>query len=85
MQNQVSTEVPPLEKLVEELADGMKWNWTRMCSNRDAADVVLARMAQLGMIQKAAHPLGGHIWIVNGKLYGRTDGVTMVDGQIQFA
>lgn len=41
-----------LEKLVKDLADGMKWNWTRMASHRDAADAVLSTMAELGLIRE---------------------------------
>ncbi len=65
-----------LQKLVKELSDGTEWNWIHMSSDRDAADQVLSRMAELGLIRHEIHPLGGHIWIINGQMFGRTDGVT---------
>ena len=65
-----------LEKVVADLADEYAWTWTRMVSHRDAADCVLHRMADAGLIEEFEHPFGGRIWRCNGKLFGRTDGVT---------
>lgn len=65
-----------LERVVAELADTMKWNWTRGTTHRDAADSVLYLMAREGLIEYAQHPSGGAIWRTNGKLFGRTDGMT---------
>jgi hypothetical protein len=64
-----------IEKVVAELADPMKWNWTQQGSGkarseRHAADNVLRLMAGAGLIEHQGHPLGGHIWIVNGNKYG---------------
>ena len=66
-----------LERVVENLADGMIWNWTRMLSERDAADAALRLLANEGLIEQREHPWGGRIWRVNGKLFGRTDGITL--------
>ena len=75
-----------LAKLVEELADPMKWNWTRMATHRDAADCVLETMVELGLIDGRHHP---HTWSqhstvyrVDRRLFGRTDGVddSLFDG-----
>lgn len=65
-----------LECVVENLSDGYKWNWTRVMSHRDAADAALRLLANEGLIEQADHPLGGQIWRVNGKLFGRTDEIT---------
>ena len=62
-----------LEKVVANLADPIAWNWAKSISEREAADMVLKLMANNGLIGHKQHPLGGNIWIVNGKLYGRTD------------
>ena len=64
-----------IERLVEELADGFRWNWTRMLSYRDAADLVLRRMSELGIIEERKHPFGGSVWRVNGRMFGRLDDV----------
>jgi hypothetical protein len=45
----------------------------RSVSERCAADAVLERMAALGLIGCDEHPLGGRVWKVNGRRYGRTD------------
>jgi hypothetical protein len=68
---------PEITKLVENLADPIEWNWTQMTSHRDAADAVLIKMAELGIIEQRAHKLGGHVWIINGQIFGRTDGVVL--------
>lgn len=65
-----------LERVVEGLADGYKWNWSRMMSHRDAADCVLDTLAKLGLIEQIEHPLGGTVWRVGKRLFGRTDGIT---------
>lgn len=65
-----------LERVVENLADGIKWNWRYAWSPRDAADVVLRLMVEEGIIERAKHPSGGDIYRVNGKLHGRTDDIT---------
>ncbi len=70
---------PEIVKLVENLSDPMEWNWTRMLSHRDAADAVLSKMAELGIIEQRAHKLGGYVWIVDGQIFGRTDGVVLPD------
>ena len=59
--------------LVRWLADGYEWSWMRSVSERCAADAVLERMAALGLIGCDEHPLGGRVWKVNGRRYGRTD------------
>lgn len=65
----------PLQIFVEELANDYKWNWRRMSSDRSAANAVLQRLAELEIIKHQEHPLGGHIWIVDGMLFGRLDGI----------
>lgn len=65
-----------LERVVEDLADPYRWNWMQGCSHRDAADHALTLLAREGIIEKSEHPSGGLIWRVNGKLFGRTDGIT---------
>lgn len=65
-----------LERVVEGLADGYKWNWTRMMSHRDAADCALDVLAKLGLIEQIDHPLGGTVWRVGNRLFGRTDGIS---------
>jgi hypothetical protein len=32
-------------------------------------------MAELGLIEHKQHPMGGDIWIVGDKMFGRTDGI----------
>lgn len=69
-----------IEKLVAELADQMKWNWTQMVSCRDAANLVLALMVEHKIIEGCQHPnvqggTGYSTYRVNGNLYGRTDGI----------
>ena len=81
----MSTETPPehypLRDLVAWLADPMEWNWTnQQPSARDAADCVLNRMAELGLIEGRKHPhtWGGgkcHVFRADGQIFGRTDGV----------
>ena len=62
--------------LVKGLADPMKWNWGQQnISARDAADAVLWEMVKLGLIGHRQHPSGGHVWIINGQYFGRTDDV----------
>lgn len=68
-----------LEQVVAELSDGYKWNWCDMTNNRNAADSVLRLLARHGLIEQACHPLTigpPGIFRVNGKLFGRTDGIT---------
>jgi len=62
-----------LTELVAVLADGYNWSWTRMISERNAADAFLSLLARYGFIETIDHPLGGHVWRVGDKLYGRTD------------
>lgn len=70
-------EKSPIERLVSNLADPMAWNWTRQgWDERSAADKVLGIMAKLGLILYRQHPLGGHVWEINGRIYGRIDGIT---------
>lgn len=66
---------PKLVALVQQLADELKFNWMRTTSHRDAADCVLELMAKLGLIEHKRHPMGGDIWIVGDKMFGRTDGI----------
>jgi len=61
-----------LEALTKWLADPMVWNWTRASGDRDVADAVLKKMAELHLIQHREHKYGGSIWTVNGVSYGRT-------------
>lgn len=70
-----------LERVVEELANRhgigrFKWHWTRVMSCRDAAEAFLDLLAREGLIEQRRHPYGGQVWRVNGKLFGRVDGVT---------
>jgi hypothetical protein len=60
-------------KLTKSLANKQDWNWTRMASRRDAADMVLREMAKLGLIGHKSHPLGGDIGIAGSKKFGRVD------------
>lgn len=62
-----------VEEVVKELADPMKWNWTKGTSGRNAADSALAVMAHFGLIEYQEHPSGGNVWKINGNFYGRTD------------
>lgn len=62
-----------LQQLVENLADPHEWNWTRLTTRRDAADDMLREMAELGIIQHQRHPLGGDVWLVGDKIFGRVD------------
>lgn len=67
-----------LEAVVADLADERKWNWTRVISQREAADVVLCEMVERGLIEGWLHPMvkggtGYSTYRVNGRLYGRTD------------
>jgi hypothetical protein len=69
-----------VERLVSELADGMKWNWTVTASYRDAADRALQLMVELGLVEGCQHPntwggTGYSVYRANGNLYGRTDGI----------
>lgn len=71
-----------LERVVEELANRQrgasrhKWHWTRVMSCRDAAEAFLELLAHEGLIEQRRHPYGGQVWRVNGKLFGRVDGMT---------
>lgn len=65
-----------LERVVADLSDVRRWTWTLVLSYRDAADAALRVLAREGLIEQFAHPMGGKIWRVNGKLFGRTDGIT---------
>lgn len=61
-------------EFVVYLADPVEWNWTNgIGSARDAADEVLYRMSQHGIIERRRHPSGGSVYRVNGRLCGRTD------------
>ncbi len=60
-------------ELTKHLADEKAWNWRSTTSQRDAADAVLHKMAELGLIKHKDHPLGGDIWIVGDQIFGRTD------------
>ena len=65
--------VRKIELLVQKLADEYDWNWTRMLSERDAADAVLRLMAGLRLIRRRKHRFGGDIWITpTGLKLGRT-------------
>lgn len=66
-----------LQRVVKDLADGIAWNWCNMASHRAAADACLTLMANEGLIEHRYHPMGGNVWRVNGKLYGRTDKITL--------
>ncbi len=69
-----STSVDPaVIALTQHLADVQAWNWKRMACERIAANAVLRKMAELGMIKHRNHPMGGDIWIVDGQVFGRTD------------
>ncbi len=62
-----------LEKLVAYLADESEFNWTHSHTDRTTADAILSEMVRQNIIGHRGHPLGGHIWIVNGKEFGRTE------------
>lgn len=67
-----------LRQLVSELANGYKWNWCHAISQRDAADAVLKRMVELGLIEGRQHPHSSatySVYRVDGELFGRLDGV----------
>lgn len=73
-------ERPKVEQVVAVLADHGRWNWTQAISRRDAANEVLALMVNAGLIEGRQHPsvwggTGFSVYRVNGRLYGRTDGV----------
>lgn len=66
--------VPNLQCVVAVLADPMAWNWCENFGNkRQAADAALDLMARMGLIEHHQHPLGGNIWKVGEKSYGRID------------
>jgi hypothetical protein len=65
-----------LERVVKNLSNHRRWNWAYVCSHRDAADGLLKVLSDEGLIECVNHPLGGSVWRVNGKLFGRTDGIT---------
>jgi hypothetical protein len=64
-----------LERVVANLADPIEWNWTRMMSHRDAANCMLALLSIEGLIEHANHPLGGSIWRLGDRMFGRLDGI----------
>jgi len=66
-----------IENIVKELADGQKWSWMRTLREEDAAKRMLGLMARERLIEERTHPHGGLVWRVNGRLYGRTDGIGM--------
>jgi hypothetical protein len=45
----------------------------RTASERDAADKILHKMAELGLIKHTQHPLGGDIWRAGNQIFGRTE------------
>jgi hypothetical protein len=63
----------PVTELVKWLADPYIHSWTRASDERDLAEKVLAKMAELKIIQRERHPLGGNTWIVGEERFGRTD------------
>lgn len=62
-----------IEELVKYLSDPYKWNWTVMHSDEQSARRVLNKMAEIGLIKHRYHKLGGDIWEINGKKFGRLD------------
>lgn len=66
-----------VETIVSTIADRLAWNWTRMMSERDAADCILGMFARVGLITEEDHPLGGKIWTTkSGKKFGRIAAAT---------
>lgn len=63
-----------IENIIEEL---LTWPWQRMISCEDAAHKILALMAKEEMLERRMHDLGGYVYLVNGKLFGRIDGITL--------
>lgn len=74
---------PKVLELIKELSDPMKWNWTRMVSERNGADRVLMSMARLEIIEHREHQYGGAVWVFNGTIFGRRDGVILPDGGLK--
>lgn len=66
-----------IERLVSELSNGFEYNWTKMWSQRDAADHFLTLLAEVKLIDHCYHPMGGSVWKINNKLFGRTDSMTI--------
>lgn len=66
-----------LERVVADLSDGSIWNWACATDRRRAADAMLGVLAREGLIDQRPHPDGGTVWRVNGKLFGRTDRMTL--------
>lgn len=66
-----------MHKLLKNLSDGKRWNWCDCSNNRSTVDAVLSTMADCGIIEEREHQSGGLVWRYNGRLYGRTDGVTL--------
>lgn len=69
----------PMVQLTQWLADPMIWNWMNALDARRAADAVLTKMAELRLIEQRCHRLGGSTWIIDGQMFGRTDGVELAE------
>jgi hypothetical protein len=81
----IDAQTPAIVLLVEWLADGYAWNWTLHHSDEDCATKMLGKMVDLGMCEHVRHPMGGNIWIINDRLLGRTDGITLNEkGEIMY-
>lgn len=80
---------PKLVELIAWLSDPHEHNWTQSVSRRDAADSVLCKMVELGLIEGRKHPLTWSrdpvVFRVEGQLFGRTDGIdhSLFDGEIK--
>ncbi len=66
-----------LEKAVLYFVDHKNWDWTIMCSHDAVPRIALRVLADCGLLEARTHPLGGNVWKFKGKLYGRTDNMTI--------
>ena len=66
-----------LEKVVADLTNAHRWPWTNMISMETAAREMLILMRAHGLVEGRRHPFGGDVWLINGKLFGRVDGITV--------
>lgn len=67
-----------ITKIATRLADRMRYNWSNMTSQRDAADHILNLLASHQLLERYQHPHGSPFWVTHDdKLLGRTDGITI--------
>lgn len=77
LRQQLLAEKQRAEEVVKVLADTAKWSWMDSTTGRHAADSALMLMSRAGLIEHCRHPSGGDVWKSNGKLFGRTDDMTL--------